>query len=104
MHTKKYKKRKLGYIPPEDWSFTNLGDVLESTQYGISTPEDPDGNYEMFKMNNYENGYMSPEELATVSIDKDEFEKYRLNKGDLLFNRTNSHELVGKTGIFNLEG
>jgi len=104
MKDKKYKKRKLGFVPPEDWDFTNFGSVLEETQYGISTPEDSDGNHEMFKMNNYENGYMSPEGLATVSIDEDEFEKYRLNKGDLLFNRTNSHELVGKTGLFNLEG
>ena len=37
-------------------------------------------------------------------ISPTEFEKYRLTRGDILFNRTNSFEHVGRTGIFDLEG
>ena len=39
-----------------------------------------------------------------IDLTKTDFENFRLNKGDILFNRTNSSDLVGKTGLFNLEG
>ena len=39
-----------------------------------------------------------------IDIAPEEFAAYRLNKGDLLFNRTNSIEHVGKTGLFDLDG
>ncbi|NCO31969.1 hypothetical protein GW891_04230, partial [bacterium] len=51
--------------------------------------------------NNINNSRLSIEKLKYISISEDEEEKYRLNKGDLLFNRTNSKELVGKTAVFN---
>ncbi|HBC3525312.1 TPA: restriction endonuclease subunit S [Vibrio alginolyticus] len=58
----------------------------------------------MFKMNNFRNGFMSEKGVDTVNLDETEFDKYRLEYGDILFNRTNSIDLVGKTGIFTLEG
>ncbi len=42
--------------------------------------------------------------MKFVDISPSEYSKYRLNKDDILFNRTNSYELVGRTGIFKLEG
>ena len=42
--------------------------------------------------------------MKFADISAQEFEAYRLRPGDVLFNRTNSFELVGKTGIFDLEG
>jgi type I restriction enzyme S subunit len=39
-------------------------------------------------------------DLKFVRLSKPEENKYRLAKGDLLFNRTNSAELVGKTAVF----
>jgi restriction endonuclease S subunit len=42
--------------------------------------------------------------MKFAQIDRTEFEKYRLYPGDILFNRTNSYVLVGKTGIFELFG
>jgi type I restriction enzyme M protein len=42
--------------------------------------------------------------MKCAAIGRVEFEKYRLRRGDVLFNRTNSFELVGKTGIFDLPG
>jgi restriction endonuclease S subunit len=42
--------------------------------------------------------------MKTADIPREEFEKYKLIPGDLLFNRTNSFEQVGRTGIFDLEG
>jgi restriction endonuclease S subunit len=43
-------------------------------------------------------------EMKYAAISQKEFGKYRLVKGDILFNRTNSFEHVGRTGIFDLDG
>ena len=42
--------------------------------------------------------------MKCADISTEEFAKYKLRKGDLLFNRTNSIEHVGKTGLFDLDG
>jgi len=42
--------------------------------------------------------------MKCSAISAKEFEKYRLTRGDILFNRINSFEHVGRTGIFDLEG
>ena len=63
-----------------------------------------DGKYPMLRMNTILNGYCVDRNLKYVNIEKDEFEKFKLEYGDILFNRTNSIDLVGKTGIFILKG
>jgi type I restriction enzyme S subunit len=50
-------------------------------------------------MGNIQNGEIDWNDLVYTS-DDEEIEKYKLNSGDILFNRTNSPELVGKTGIY----
>lgn len=42
--------------------------------------------------------------MKRIDITADEFATYRLAKGDVLFNRTNSIEHVGKTGLYDLNG
>ena len=42
--------------------------------------------------------------MKCANISAKQFDKYRLDRGDILFNRTNSIEHVGRTGIFDLEG
>lgn len=94
---------EVGEIP-EHWEVASIGDIVEMAQYGISKSLSKEGEYPIFRMNNMENGYMIGEPMKYIDLDDDEFEKYRVEKGDILFNRTNSHELVGKTGIFELDG
>ena len=43
-------------------------------------------------------------DMKYADISAEEFAKYQLSKGDILFNRTNSYEHVGRTGIFDLVG
>jgi len=50
-------------------------------------------------MGNIQNGRIVWDDLV-YSDDKDEIEKYRLKINDIVFNRTNSPELVGKTAIY----
>ena len=61
--------------------------------------------YKIFRMNEIIRGRMVDNgKMKCADISAEEFAKYKLNKGDLLFNRTNSIEHVGKTGLFGLDG
>ncbi|MCY8209712.1 restriction endonuclease subunit S, partial [Bacillus subtilis] len=83
----------------------SIDSVSLDIQYGINDKMNTDGNgYKIFRMNEIIDGYMNDDEMKFVDIPQTEFDKYKLEKGDILFNRTNSIEHVGKTGLFNLEG
>ncbi len=62
------------------------------------------GKYPYLRMNNitYE-GHLDLSELKYIDIADEELEKCIVKKGDLLFNRTNSRELVGKTCVFDCD-
>jgi type I restriction enzyme S subunit len=87
------------------WVEKRLGDVAK-TQYGLSKSMNEEGKgFKIFRMGEVQDGRLIDTGLMKfVDIDRTEFEKYKLRVGDVLFNRTNSFELVGKTGIFNLSG
>jgi type I restriction enzyme, S subunit len=89
----------------EGWVEQRLGDIGK-TQYGLSEKMNEDGvGYKIFRMGEVQDGQLiDTGEMKYVDITYQEFSKYKLRPGDVLFNRTNSYELVGKTGIFNLEG
>ena len=87
---------------PMGWETVPLGDTLQMAQYGSSKKADaPSDAIPVLRMGNVGyDGYLDCSDLKHVDLSDDEFEKYLLAKGDLLFNRTNSKELVGKTGIW----
>lgn len=98
-----YKDDKFGKVP-KGWRYNKLETILSNCQYGINSISEDDGNIPMFRMNNIINGKMVEQPMVYINLDKKLFEKYKVNKGDILFNRTNSMDLVGKLGIFKLEG
>ena len=53
----------------------------------------------VIRMGNLQGGEIDWKNLA-YSDDKNDIKKYKLSTGDVLFNRTNSAELVGKTSIY----
>ncbi|MCW3162464.1 restriction endonuclease subunit S [Chryseobacterium oryctis] len=77
---------------------------LLSYQYGLSVKatEIPIG-IPMLRMNNIYNSKLDLNDLKYIKLNDEQKSKVLLNKGDLLFNRTNSKELVGKTAIFDLD-
>ena len=89
-----------------NYSSIMLDTICSYVQYGISLQMNTiNKGYKIFRMNEIVNNRMfDGGSMKCVDIQGDEFQKYKLNKGDILFNRTNSYELVGKTGIFELEG
>lgn len=93
------KSLSIKYNLPSNWSEINLDKVCEKFSYGTSTKSDDDGEFVVLRMGNLQNGKIDWSDLKYTS-DIDEYEKYKLKKGDVLFNRTNSPELVGKTSIY----
>ncbi|TXZ76903.1 restriction endonuclease subunit S [Vibrio mimicus] len=89
---------------PEGWKLLTVGDVLNDTQYGLSDSLEAHGSYPVLRMMNITNGYVDPNDLKYLDWPKEEADKYILNYGDIVFNRTNSMEWVGRTGIFELDG
>jgi len=100
---KEFKETPIGKIP-EDWEVVKLGDVLELCQYGLSIKMGDEGKYPIVRMDEIENGYVISNISKRVNLDEKTFKAFKLEKGDILFNRTNSYELVGRTGIFLLDG
>lgn len=86
---------------PKGWPVSRIGDLLESASYGTSEKSDTSGQFPVLRMNNItRTGEMDFTDLKYMDLDASEHERYLVKAGDVLFNRTNSAELVGKTGIF----
>lgn len=100
---KEFKDTEIGRIPKE-WKVVKLGDVLELCQYGLSISMSDSGKYPIIRMDEIKNGYVIPEITKCVNLDDKTFQNFKLEKGDILFNRTNAYDLVGRTGIFHLDG
>lgn len=89
---------------PFGWDMVTIGDIATEVRYGTSRPAVEGGKYPYLRMNNltYE-GYLDLTDLKYIDIPDNEIEKCVVRKGDVLFNRTNSVELVGKTCVYNLD-
>ena len=82
-----------------------LGTVLTETKYGSSSKANIAGKgAPMLRMGNIQDGHLTTENLKHIDLPAKELKKYTLLSGDILINRTNSLELVGKAATFNLEG
>ena len=101
--TKKTKTTPIGKLP-ENWIVESLGSLLVAAQYGLSMPLHEKGKYPVFRMMNILDGAMIANDMKYVDLSDDEFKTYKVEEGDILFNRTNSADLVGKLGIFELDG
>ncbi len=87
---------------PKGWENQPVGDVIRSAEYGTSTKaSEVESGVPVIRMGNVEStGRLSLTDLKYVVLPEDERRKYTLQSGDILFNRTNSKDLVGKTGIW----
>ena len=95
-------KSNYGQLPfelPTGWMWCRLGDVCFDLQYGTSRKSDNRGKVAVLRMGNLQNGEVDYNDLVFTS-DTSDIEKYSLIPFELLFNRTNSPEWVGKTAIY----
>jgi type I restriction enzyme S subunit len=96
-HPEQFQDSRLGKVPRE-WEVATLGCFLVNAEYGISTSLDTQGVLPVLRMNNLAEGEASLADIkyATCNVP----DSLRLRTGDVLFNRTNSYEHVGRTGIW----
>ena len=93
-----YKRSDVGAIP-DDWDVLPLGKLVRSVEYGSAAKSDVKGAVPVLRMGNLQGGKIDWSDLVYTD-DIDEIKKYTLQPGDVLFNRTNTIDLVGKTSIY----
>lgn len=87
------------------WAMQRIGDLLTSTQYGTSEKSESNGTVPVLRMGNLTyQGHLDLTDLKYLADGSEGPEKYLLRRGDVLFNRTNSVDLVGKTALFDEDG
>ena len=94
-----FKENYFSFDIPHTWTFSILEKLSKSFKYGTSTKSESSGLVPVLRMGNIQKGEIDWNDLVYTS-DSKEIEKYKLEKNDVLFNRTNSPELVGKTAIY----
>jgi type I restriction enzyme, S subunit len=86
------------------WMAHPLDEFVVRSFYGTSKSTSMKGRYPVLRMGNMVDGGLNISKLVYIDLDDEEFESIRLMDGDILLNRTNSIDLVGKISIFRLPG
>lgn len=91
----------LDGIQQKGWPVLTLGDMAKSFRYGTSAKAHTQSvGLPVLRMGNIRGGYLDLSDLKYIELPDAEAVRYKLNFGDVLINRTNSLELVGKAATF----
>lgn len=105
---KKNAKGKFKELPPLDtsdlpeipewWVWIRLGETIDSMKNGIYKPRQfyNDDGVACLRMYNIENGMIVWKDIKRMNLTLEEIQEYELKPSDILVNRINSRELVGK--------
>lgn len=86
---------------PSSWIWCKFSNIIKHMEYGTSEKSSEINiGIPVLRMNNIQKGILDYSNLKYVSPDIKDLPKLYLQKYDILFNRTNSYELVGKTALF----
>lgn len=89
------------FIVPDTWQWVRISDIAETIDYGTSQKTCDDSRLvPVYRMGNIVSGQLIDHGFKYISPDIDELPYLYLQPNDLLFNRTNSYELVGKSALF----
>ncbi|MEG4810197.1 restriction endonuclease subunit S [Microcoleus sp. F8-D3] len=88
---------------PKSWDCATIDDVVALSQYGTSEKSNSEKRgYPVLGMGNITySGHIDLTSVSYVELYEKEFSELKLVPGDIIFNRTNSTELVGKTAHWN---
>ena len=81
------------------WRTVSISALCSSLTYGTSQKSQSRGKYVVLRMGNLQGGFIDWSDLVFTD-DEYDIKRYNLVPGDVLFNRTNSPDLVGKTSIY----
>ncbi len=83
------------------WETATIRDIVSDVRYGSSRPAVEGGAYPYLRMNNITyGGELDLADVKRIDVPESELPKCTVRRGDVLFNRTNSRELVGKTCVY----
>jgi type I restriction enzyme, S subunit len=92
---------ELPFGVPHKWLWSRIGDTVLFTQYGTSRKSHPaEKGVPVLTMGNIQNGLVVWNNEKKILESSEDLPALFLSKFDILYNRTNSAELVGKTGIY----
>lgn len=91
--------REESKIQLSSWKEESITSLCHSLKYGTAKKSKEIGSTVVLRMGNLQDGEIDWSNLA-YSDDQDDIQKYPLFPNDVLFNRTNSSEHVGKTAIY----
>lgn len=98
------KKKENLYVLPEGWKWVELNDLIENMTYGSSSKTNDDVcGTPIIRMGNIQEGRITKVNYKYLPNDHPDVLKLDLQTNDILFNRTNSYELVGKSAIITEE-
>ena len=97
----KLTETELAALPalPKGWLWERLGWMTCGVEYGTAAKSKKSGDVAVLRMGNLQKARLDWSDLAYTS-DPAEISAYLLKPFDVLFNRTNSSELVGKTAVY----
>ena len=84
---------------PACWDVVRLGKILKTTTYGTNVPLNGGGRVPILRMNNVQDGELDLTDVRRADLADKDLRQLNLVSGDILFNRTNSLDLVGKVAI-----
>jgi len=86
---------------PEGWVWAQISAIAESMKNGIYKPASyySDNGIACLRMYNIENGFIIWKDIKRMNLSKNEISEYKLLPGNVLVNRVNSRELVGKAAV-----
>lgn len=81
--------------------YDKIGNLIKKAQYGISINMNEEGDgTPIYRMNEIHNMLCDLDIKKHAILTREEIKTFKLNDKDVLFNRTNSYEWVGRTGLF----
>jgi type I restriction enzyme M protein len=97
-----FKDTDVGKIP-SDWTVESLRDVIVEAKPGFASGKRDKNGILQLRMNSIgTNGELNLDGGVRIPVPRS-VDEYLLKKGDVLFNNTNSVDLIGKTAVFNGE-
>jgi type I restriction enzyme S subunit len=98
----KLSANEMPFEVPEGWEWCRLGDIAADVSYGTSQKAHVEAKgIPVLRMGNItSDGSLLLSDLKYVSPRIKDLPRLFLQSGDIVFNRTNSYELVGKSGVF----
>ena len=95
------KSRFVEMFLSSSWPIATIGECSTDIHYGTSEKASTEGDYVYLRMNNMsDDGSLDLSDTKRITLEGKVLSNCLVRKGDLLFNRTNSREKVGKTCVF----